>query len=68
MKTEKKSKTPYREMINTHVPSGWCIHSTFAYGDDPNPLQMYHGKVRVENFKEYIEDKVKQVYTTFQDA
>lgn len=44
MKTEKKSKASYTEKINTYVLSGWCIHSTFAYGDVLNPLKMYRGK------------------------
>ena len=33
MKTEKKGKGPYTEKININIPSGWCVHSTFAYGD-----------------------------------
>ena len=33
MKTEKKGKASYTEKININVPSGWCVHSTFAYGD-----------------------------------
>ena len=41
IKSERKGKAPYMEKINMHVPSGWCVHSTFAYGDVPNPLKMY---------------------------
>ena len=44
MKAERKVKTPYTEKINTHVPSGWCVHSTFAYGDVLDPLTMFPGK------------------------
>ena len=44
MKTERKGKASYIEKINTHVPSGWCVNSTFAYGDDPDPLKMYRDK------------------------
>ena len=44
MKAERKVKTPYTEKINTHVPSGWCVHSTFVYGDVPDPLTMFPGK------------------------
>ena len=40
MKTERKGKAAYTERINTHVPSGWCVRSTFAYGDVPDPLEM----------------------------
>ena len=50
MKTERKGKVPYMEKINTHVPSGWCVHSTFAYRDVPDPLKMYRGKDCVEMF------------------
>ena len=65
MKTERKGKAPYTEKINTHVPSGWCVHSTFAYGDVPDPLKMYRGKDCVEKFVEYIEEEVKRLYETF---
>ena len=41
MKTERKGKASYTEKINTYIPSGWCVHSSFAYGDIPNPLKMY---------------------------
>ena len=40
MKTERKDKASYMEKINTHIPSGWCVHSTFAYGDAFNPSKM----------------------------
>ena len=41
MKIEKKGKAPYTEKINTNIPSGWYVHSTFAYGDVPDPLKIY---------------------------
>ena len=44
MKTERKGKASYTEEINTHVPSGWCVHSTFAYGGAFDPLKIYRGK------------------------
>ena len=53
MKTERKGKAPYTEKINTHVPSEWCLHSTFAYGDASYPLKIYRGKDCVEKFVEY---------------
>ena len=65
MKSGRNGKASYTEKINTHVPSGWCVHSTFAYGDVSNPLKMYRGKGCVEKFVEYIEEEVKQLYTTF---
>ena len=39
-KLERKGKASYIEKISTHVPSGWCVHSTFAYGDIPDPLNV----------------------------
>ena len=65
MKAGRKGKVSYTEKINTHVPSGWCIHSTFAYGDVPNPLKMYRGKDCVEKFVEYIKKEVKRLYAIF---
>ena len=41
MKAGRKGKAPYTEKISKHIPSGWCVHSTFAYGDVSNPLKMY---------------------------
>ena len=58
MKTERKGKAPYTEKINIHVPSGWYVHSTFAYGDVPDPLKMYRCKNCMEKFVEYIEEEV----------
>ena len=52
MKTERKGKASYTEKINTHVPSGWCVHSTFDYGDVSEPLKIYRGKDCVEKFAE----------------
>ena len=65
MKAGRKGKAPYTEKINTHVPSEWCLHSTFTYGDVPNPLKMYRGKDCDEKFVEYIEVEVKWLHTTF---
>ena len=33
MKTEKQGKAPYTEKMKINVPSGWSVHSTFAYGN-----------------------------------
>ena len=65
MKAKRNGKAPYTEKINTHVPLGWCIHSTFIYGDASKPLKMYRGKDCVEKFVEYTEEDVKQLYETF---
>ena len=38
MKTEIKGKESYTEKLNTHVPSGWCVYSKFAYREVPDPM------------------------------
>ena len=65
MNTERKGNASFTEKINTHVPSGWCVHSTFAYGDVSDPLKMYRGKECVERSVEYIEQEVNLLYETF---
>ena len=65
IKVERKGKAPCTEKISKHVLSGWCFHSTFAYGDVPDPLKMYRGKDCVEKFVEYIEKEVKWLYEKF---
>ena len=45
IKTEGKGKTLHTENINTHLPSGWCVHSTFAYGDVSDPLKCTEGRI-----------------------
>ena len=65
LKTLKKVKKSYTEKINKHVPSGWCVHSVFAYGDVPNLLKMNRDKDCVEKFVEYLEEEVRRLYATF---
>ena len=65
MKAERKGKAAYTKKINTHIPLGWCVHSTFAYGDVPDPLKMYQSKDPVEKFVEHIEEEVRWLYATF---
>ena len=55
MKAERKGKASYTEKLNTHIPSGWYVHSTFAYGDVSDPLKVYRSKDCVEKFVEHIE-------------
>ena len=60
MKAERKGRTPYTEKIDTHVPSRWCVHRTFAYEDVPESLKMYQGKDCVERFVQHIAEEVKK--------
>ena len=36
--------------VNIHMPSGWCIHSKFAYENVTNPLAQYRGPDCVSKF------------------
>ena len=65
MKAKRKGKAPYTEKISKHVPSRWCVRSTFAYGDVTDPLKMYRGKDCVEKFVEYIKEEVKRLSEKF---
>ena len=65
MKAERKGKALYTEKLNTHTPSGWCVHSTFTYGDVSDPSKVYRGKDCVGKFVEYVQDEVKRLYLTF---
>ena len=33
LKNKRKGTESYTKKVNRHVPSGWCVHSKFAYGD-----------------------------------
>ena len=65
MKAGRKGKAAYTEKISKRVPSEWCVHSTFAYGDVSDPLKMYRGKDCLEKFVEYIKEEVKRLFATF---
>ena len=51
--------------VNVHTPSGWCLHSKFAYGNIDNPLTQYRGSDCVERFCEHIISEAKRLYTSF---
>ena len=55
----------YTEVINQHIPCGFCVYSKFAYGKVENPLKLYRGKDCVEAFYDYIENEAKRLYHTF---
>ena len=62
MKAERGGEASYTEKLNTHVPSGWCVYSKFAYGDVPDPMTDYRGKDCVEQFVDHVEKEVKRLY------
>ena len=61
-----KRKDTDTKKVNRHVPSGWCVHSKFAYGDIQDPLKAYRGKDCLEKFVEYIAAETKRLCSTFQ--
>ena len=65
MKAERKGKTSFTEKVNTHIPSGWCVYSKFAYRELPDPLKLYRGEDCVEQFFSHIEAEVKRLYELY---
>lgn len=63
LRSKQKGKTPNLEQINTHVQSGWCVHSTFDYEHVIDPLKILHGKDFKEKFAEKLEKFYKKVST-----
>ena len=51
--------------INIHVPSGWCIHSEFAYGEVKDPLVLYRGKDCIQKFCEHVIGEAHRLYQSF---
>ena len=55
----------YTNVVNQHIPSGFCANSKFAYGEIENSLKLYRGKDCVKAFCDYIKNKVKRLYHMF---
>ena len=51
--------------VNNHVPSGWCVHSEFAYGKVENPLKLYRGKDCVKKFCGHVIGEACRLYHSF---
>ena len=56
---------PYTKEINQHIPSGFCVNSTFTYGDVKDPLKLCRGENCVEVFCNYVENEAKRLYHMF---
>ena len=65
MKAERGVEASYTEKLNTHIPSGWCVYSKFAYGDVSDPMTDYRGKDCVERFVNHVEKEVKRLYELY---
>ena len=48
--TNFKPDAPYTKEINQHILSGFCVNSTFAYGDVKNPLKLFGGRELCRSF------------------
>ena len=51
--------------INNHVPSGWCVHSKFAYGKVENPLRLYRGEDCFKKFCDHVIGEARCLYQSF---
>ena len=54
--------------INNHVPSGWCIHSEFAYGKVENLLKLYRGKDCIKKFCDHVIGEARRLYQSFPEV
>ena len=59
---------PSTRGVNSHKPSGWCLHSRFAYGEVKNPTTQYRGSECVEKFCEKIIREVKRLHKSFPEV
>ena len=51
--------------VNMHKPSGWCLHSKFAYGNVEKPMTQYRGQDCIEKFCKKIISEAKRLYNSF---
>ena len=66
--TKNNPKVSSTRRINSHKPSGWCLHSKFAYGEVNNPTTQYRGADCVEKFCEKIISEAKRLYRSFPEV
>ena len=63
--TKPSEEEEKRGIVNTHIPSSWCVKSEFAYGEVDNPIKMYRGKDCIEKFCKHIISEAKRLYGSF---
>ena len=56
---------PYNVKVNKHIPTGWGVYSTFAYGKVENPKRVYRGKDCIETFCTHIKEEARRLYHMF---
>ena len=55
---------PSTRRVNDHVPSGWCIHSEFAYERVGNPLKLCREDC-IKKFCEHVIGEARCLYCSF---
>ena len=53
--------------INANIPSGWCVHSEFAYSKVKDPLKLYRGKDCVRKFCNHLIGEAHHLYHSFSE-
>ena len=51
--------------VDNHVPSGWCVHSEFAYREVKDRLRLYRGKDCVRKFCDHVIGEAHRLYHSF---
>ena len=54
--------------VNSHKPSGWCLHSKFTHGNVKNPTAQYRGTDCVERFCEHIILEAKRLCKSYPEV
>ena len=54
--------------VNSHKPSGWCLHSKFEYGNVKRPTSQYRGPDCVKKFCEKIISEAKRLYRSYPEV
>ena len=54
--------------VNLHKPSGWCLHSKFAYGKVKKQTTQYRGEDCIEKFCEKIISEAKRLYRSYPEV
>ena len=54
--------------VNVHKPSGWCLHSKFAYRKVKKPTTQKRCPDCVEKFCEHIISEAKRLYRSFPEV
>ena len=57
-----------KRAIGSHIPSGWCVHSKFAYGKIENRLKLYRGKDCVKKFCDHVIGEARRIYQSFPEV